>query len=350
MSKIRKSVLAMQGYVPGRQPKGSFVKLNANENPYPPSPKALEALGQMTGDKVRLYPSSSAEELRKAAAEVFGVPFDCIVAGNGSDDIFTMIIRSILDEGDTLAVVDPTYTLYETLAEIQGAKTERHPLAEDYALPESFFESGAKLKILPNPNAQTGTLFPEADIIRLCESAQGIVVIDEAYALFAGTSSVPLLKRFKNLVVTRTMSKSHSLAGMRVGFGMSSPEIIEAFMKVKDSYNLNAASQLMAAAAIKDTEYTAGVVAKLNETRNFFAKELVSLGWQVAPSHGNFLLAKPEKGSAAEIVDYLEKEGYLVRHFETPRLKDKIRFSIGTKEQMERLIELLKKYHSEVRA
>lgn len=342
MSKIRKTVEAMQGYVPGRQPEGSFVKLNANENPYPPSPKALEALGNVGANSFRLYPSSTAVELRKTAAEIFGVPFDCIVAGNGSDDIFTMIIRSILDEGDTLAVVDPTYTLYETLAEIQGARTERHPLKEDYALPESFFESDAKLKILPNPNAQTGTLFPEADIIRLCESAQGVVVIDEAYALFAGTSSLPLLKRFKNLVVTRTMSKSHSLAGMRVGFGMSSPDIIDAFMKVKDSYNLNAASQLIAAAALKDEEYTAGIVKALNETRDFFARELASLGWQVAPSAGNFLLARPEKGNAAEIVARLEKAGYLVRHFDTPRLKDKIRFSIGTPEQMERLIELLK--------
>lgn len=332
----------MQGYVPGRQPEGSFVKLNANENPYPPSPKALEALGNVGANSFRLYPSSTAVNLRKTAAEIFGVPFDCIVAGNGSDDIFTMIIRSILDEGDTLAVVDPTYTLYETLAEIQGARTERHPLKEDYALPESFFESDAKLKILPNPNAQTGTLFPEADIIRLCESAQGVVVIDEAYALFAGTSSLPLLKRFKNLVVTRTMSKSHSLAGMRVGFGMSSPDIIDAFMKVKDSYNLNAASQLIAAAALKDEEYTAGIVKALNETRDFFARELASLGWQVAPSAGNFLLARPEKGNAAEIVARLEKAGYLVRHFDTPRLKDKIRFSIGTPEQMERLIELLK--------
>ncbi|MBR5624189.1 histidinol-phosphate transaminase [bacterium] len=342
MSRIRKTVEAMQGYVPGRQPEGSFVKLNANENPYPPSPKALEALGNVGANSFRLYPSSTAVNLRKTAAEIFGVPFDCIVAGNGSDDIFTMIIRSILDEGDTLAVVDPTYTLYETLAEIQGARTERHPLKEDYALPESFFESDAKLKILPNPNAQTGTLFPEADIIRLCESAQGVVVIDEAYALFAGTSSLPLLKRFKNLVVTRTMSKSHSLAGMRVGFGMSSPDIIDAFMKVKDSYNLNAASQLIAAAALKDEEYTAGIVKALNETRDFFARELASLGWQVAPSAGNFLLARPEKGNAAEIVARLEKAGYLVRHFDTPRLKDKIRFSIGTPEQMERLIELLK--------
>ena len=342
MSRIRKTVEAMQGYVPGRQPEGSFVKLNANENPYPPSMKALEALGNVGANSFRLYPSSTAVNLRKTAAEIFGVPFDCIVAGNGSDDIFTMIIRSILDEGDTLAVVDPTYTLYETLAEIQGARTERHPLKEDYALPESFFSSDAKLKILPNPNAQTGTLFPEADIIRLCESAQGVVVIDEAYALFAGTSSLPLLKRFKNLVVTRTMSKSHSLAGMRVGFGMSSPDIIDAFMKVKDSYNLNAASQLIAAAALKDEEYTAGIVKALNETRDFFARELASLGWQVAPSAGNFLLARPEKGNAAEIVARLEKAGYLVRHFDTPRLKDKIRFSIGTPEQMEKLIELLK--------
>ena len=344
MSKIRRTVEAMQGYIPGRQPEGSFVKLNANENPYPPSPKALEAMSSVGANSFRLYPSSTAVELRKTAALVFGVPFDCTVAGNGSDDIFTMIIRSILDEGDTLAVVDPTYTLYETLAEIQGAKTEKHSLKEDYSLPESFFASDAKLKILPNPNAQTGTLFPREDIVRLVESAKGIVVIDEAYALFAGSSSVELLSRFPNLVVTRTMSKSHSRAGLRVGFGLAAPEIIEAFMKVKDSYNLNAASQAAAREALLDGEYTSEVVKKIVAARDDFAKGLAALGWDVTPSYGNFLLAKPNFGEATEITAYLEKNGYLVRHFDTPRLKDKIRFSIGTKEQMDKLLELLQKY------
>ena len=344
MSKIRKTVMAMEGYIPGRQPVGSFVKLNANENPYPPSPKALEAMGAVGADSFRLYPSSTAVELRKTAALVFGVPFDCTVAGNGSDDIFTMIIRSILDEGDTLAVVDPTYTLYETLAEIQGAKTEKHPLKEDYSLPESYFESEAKLKILPNPNAQTGTLFPKEDIVRLVESAKGIVVIDEAYALFSGSNAIELLSRFPNLVVTRTMSKSHSLAGLRVGFGLAAPEIIEAFMKVKDSYNLNAASQAAAREALLDGEYTSEVIKKIVSERDAFAKGLAELGWDVTPSSGNFLLAKPGLGDAAEITAYLENNGYLVRHFDTPRLKDKIRFSIGKKEQMDELLELLKKY------
>ena len=344
MSKIRKTVMAMEGYIPGRQPKGSFVKLNANENPYPPSPKALEAMGAVGADSFRLYPSSTAVELRKTAALVFGVPFDCIVAGNGSDDIFTMIIRSILDEGDMLAVVDPTYTLYETLAEIQGAKTEKHPLKENYSLPESFFESEAKLKILPNPNAQTGTLFPKEDIIRLVESAKGIVVIDEAYARFAGSNAIELLSRFPNLVVTRTMSKSHSLAGLRVGFGLAAPEIIEAFMKVKDSYNLNAASQAAAREALLDGKYTSEVIKKIVSERDAFARGLAELGWDVTPSSGNFLLAKPGLGDALEITAYLENNGYLVRHFDTPRLKDKIRFSIGKKEQMDELLELLKKY------
>jgi len=344
MSKIRRTIEAMQGYVPGRQPSGAFVKLNANENPYPPSPKALEALGAIGPDGFRLYPSSTADELRRTAAEVFGVPFGCIVAGNGSDDIFTMIIRSILDEGDTLAVVDPTYTLYETLAEIQGAKTEKHPLKGDYSLPESFFESEAKLKILPNPNAQTGTLFPKEDIARLVESAKGIVVIDEAYALFAGSNAIELLPRCPNLIVTRTMSKSHSLAGLRVGFGLASEEIISALMKVKDSYNLNGASQKAAREALLDREYTSGVIKKIVETRDDFGKGLAALGWVVTPSSGNFLLATPPSGDACEITDYLEKNGYLVRHFDTPRLKDKIRFSIGKKEQMDDLLELLKKH------
>lgn len=341
MDTVRKTIREMEGYVPGRQPGGSFSKLNANENPYPPSPRALAVLGGVAGDALRLYPSASAERLRETAARVFGVASDMVVVGNGSDDIFTMVIRTFLDAGDVLAVVDPTYTLYETLAEIQDARTERHSLKEDFSLPESFFESAAKLKILPNPNAQTGNLFPESDLRRLCATAKGAVVIDEAYALFAGYSALGLLKEFPNLVVTRTMSKSHSLAGLRVGFGMAAPEIIGAMLKVKDSYNVNAVSQLAAAAALEDGEYTAGVVRRIMATQADFAKGLAGLGWTVYPSRSNFVLARPACGTADEIMAYMEENGFLVRHFTTERLFDKIRFSIGTEEQMRRILELL---------
>ena len=341
MKAIRESIAKMQGYIPGRQPSGVYVKLNANENPYPPSPKVAEALASLACDNLRLYPSSSSAPLRKIASETFGIKPESIVCGNGSDDVFTMIIRTFLNAGDTLAVVDPTYTLYETLAQIQDAKTERHPLKEDYSLPESFFESKAKLKILPNPNAQTGTLFPEKDLRRLCETAQGAVVLDEAYALFSGKTSLGLLSEFPNLVVTRTLSKSHSLAGMRIGFGFASEEIIEAFHKVRDSYNVNTVSQAVGAAALLDGTYTEKVVGKILKTKKTFAAGLVALGWEVIPSEGNFLLVKPPSGEAKEIVKRLEKEGFLVRHFETLRLQDKIRISIGTDEQMEQLLALI---------
>jgi histidinol-phosphate aminotransferase len=341
MMLFRHAVLELAAYVPGAQPEGACVKLNANENPYPPSPAVMRAVARASADAVRLYPDATARPVREAAALAYQVQADEIVVGNGSDDVLTMICRTFLDPGDRIAVVDPTYTLYETLAAIQDARTDVYPLAEDYQLPEALFTTRAKVTFLPNPNAQTGTLFPEQALRRLCEQQRGIVVIDEAYAPFAGVTMLPQIRNYGNLIVLRTLSKSHSLAGLRVGFGIARAEIIAALMKVKDSYNVNAVSQAAAIAALQDEDYVAQTTAAIRATREWFAAQLSARGWTVYPSAANFVLTVPPQGRAAEIMRAARAGGYLLRRFDTPLLDDKLRISIGTDDQMRGLLACL---------
>ena len=274
MKWVRQQIEKLQPYVPGKQTAGITVKLNANENPYPPSKHVTDALKDIHPDSFRLYPDAVASKLRQTISEVFHVNRDNVVVGNGSDDVLTMIIRTFLNEGDTIAVVDPTYTLYETLAGIQGAAMEVHCLNSDYSLPDSFFHTECKVVFLPNPNAQTGTLFEQKRIEVLCERGENIIVIDEAYVDFAGVSVIPLIKKYENLIVLRTLSKSYSLAGLRVGFGISAPDNINSLIKVKDSYNVNALSQIAAVQALLDQEHLKLNVAKIINTRKWFSEEL----------------------------------------------------------------------------
>jgi len=346
MTRFREQIVRLKAYEPGRQPPGRLVKLNANENPYPPAPGVLEALAALGPDDVRLYPDAAARLLRARAAKVFGVTPAQVVAGNGSDDILTMIVRSFLDPGDRIAVVDPTYTLYETLAAIQGATTTVHPLGPAWSLPASFFGAAVKVTFLPNPNAQTGTLFSRRELDRLCASARGMVVIDEAYAPFAGVTAVPLLREHGNLIVMRTLSKSHSLAGLRVGFGIGRAEIIAGMTKVKDSYNVSVAGQAAARAALDAAAYTSKTVAALVKTRTWFCRELDARGWCVVPSSANFLLAEPPAPGAAALMVLLERDGYLVRYFTTPRLHSMLRISMGTDAQMRGLLACIDRWCS----
>lgn len=338
---LRAEIAALSPYVPGRQPTERIVKLNANENPYPPAPGVMVALQALDTEGLRLYPDATAQRVRETAAEVYGVAPDEVIVGNGSDEILTMIVRVFLAAGDRISVVDPTYTLYEILAAMQGARTDRYPLDDEYRLTSAFMTAHARVTFLPNPNAQTGTLFTADALNALCAQRDGVVVIDEAYGPFAGVNALPLLRRHGNLIVLRTLSKTHGLAGLRIGLGFARSDVIAALMKVKDSYNLNAASQAAAIAALRDGTYTEAVIAKLVQTRERFAAALVDRGWRVVPSAANFVLATPPQGSAEELLKRLECEGYLVRRFDTPRLRDKLRFSMGTMEQMDALLAVL---------
>src|SRR5947208_3511937 len=246
---LRPNIRAMAGYAPGEQPRdGTFIKLNTNENPYPPSPRVFEAIrAALTGDRLRKYPDPTGTAFRQAAGRVLGVDPDAILVGNGSDDILTILTRAFVPEGGLVVSPTPSYLLYKTLAEIQGARYEAVPYAADWTLPRPWPKIKANLTLAPNPNSPSGTLVPLKALEHLAGEVQGPLVIDEAYADFAPWNALALAK-LANVIVTRSFSKSYSLAGLRFGFAVAAPELLREFVKVKDSYNCDALSLAGAAA------------------------------------------------------------------------------------------------------
>ena len=340
----------MEGYVPGEQPQDRrYIKLNTNENPYPPSPRVLEALRNAVTDDLRLYPDPTANELRTKAAEVYGVPPDQIVAGNGSDDLLSMLFRACVEAGAPadVAYPVPTYSLYDTLAQIQGAEPKTVPFGPDFALPtEALLVFGARLNLICSPNSPSGTLTPLATLADFAQRAKGVVVIDEAYADFARESALPLLASCPNVVVLRTFSKSFSLAGMRIGLAFGSRELIAELNKVKDSYNLDRLSLVAARAALEDLPWMRANIGKIKETRETLVRELLELGFRVAPSEANFVFAVHPKLNAADLYRALRERGILVRHFATPALRDGLRITVGTNEQNGALLSTLRSLSS----
>jgi len=295
MSKyFRANIDAMVGYTPGEQPgDGGVIKLNTNENPYPPSPKVFAALRKAINPSLRLYPEPLSDGLRALAAGVYGVKPNNIIAGNGSDEILSMLLRCFVGQRDRVAFPAPTYSLYDTLVEIQDGVAARVDFPEDFSLPQTLAEQNAALTFLCNPNAPSGTLVTLAEIAELAEAVSGILVVDEAYVDFAtseGASSIPLIRRFPNLVVMRTFSKSFSLAGMRIGLAFASKEIIAGMMKVKDSYNLNRLSMVAAMAALQDLPWMKRNAARIQRSRTRLSRGLKRLGYEVYPSHANFVI------------------------------------------------------------
>ena len=286
----------MTGYVPGEQPRDEgFIKLNTNENPYPPSPKVFAALRKVIDPSLRLYPEPLSDSLRSAAAAVYGVKPENIIAGNGSDEILSILLRCFVGPGSRVAFPVPTYSLYDTLVEIQDGVPVRVDFPADFSLPEALAGQDAALTFLCNPNAPSGTLVSLAEIAELAGAVAGILVVDEAYVDFAaseGASSVPLIRQFPNLVVMRTFSKSFALAGMRVGLAFASEEIIAGMMKVKDSYNLNRLSLVAATAALSDMAWMRRNAERIQRSRKRLSGALKRLGYQVYPSHANFVLAR----------------------------------------------------------
>lgn len=328
MELVRRKIRAMEGYVPGWQPPGpGWVKLNTNENPYPPSPRVLEVLRAQLGDSLRLYPDPLATELRRAVSEVYGVEVDWVIAGNGSDELLALIMRTFVEPGDQILIPYPTYSLYETLADIQDARLKKVPFPDDYSLPD--LTGPAKLVFICNPNSPSGTFVAPEVIERLASRTRALVVVDEAYVLFAEANCLPLLGRCPNVVILRTLSKSHSLAGMRIGFAVARPEIVRELNKVKDSYNLDRLAIAAGAAAIRDVEYTRTVVEKVKSERGRLAEELRSLGFFVYPSQSNFLLVRALEPPARHVFEELSKRKILVRYFDRPRTDDCLRVTVG---------------------
>lgn len=342
----RPSIHAIGGYTPGEQPRGrKLIKLNTNENPYPPSPKVQAALAAFDVTSLRLYPDPTGIGVRQAAAEIFNLPVESVICGNGSDDLLTIALRTFVDAGDAFAYPDPSYSLYPVLADLQGARKVEIPLTDDFGLPENAAQlaAGARLFILARPNAPTGNAFPKEQIRQLCADFAGVVWIDEAYADFAQDSCIDLVQEFPNVVVSRTFSKSYALAGLRLGLAFAQPELIAEMMKVKDSYNIDRLTQEIGEAALRDQEYLHAITAKVVTTRQRSIQRLCAMGCRVLPSEANFIFVQPAHTPAAELFARLRDEGFLVRYFPLPRISQFLRISIGTDEEMEALLQIFEK-------
>ena len=339
---FRHNIEAMTGYVPGEQPRDdAFIKLNTNENPYPPSPKVYAALRKAIGASLRLYPEPLSDSLRAAAAGVYGIKPENIIAGNGSDELLSMLLRCFVGPKDRVAFPEPTYSLYDTLVEIQDGVSVHIPYPADFSLPESLGRQNAALTFLCNPNAPSGTLVSLAEIAKLAVMVTGILVVDEAYIDFAtteGASSIPLIRQIPNLVVLRSFSKSFSLAGMRIGLGFAAEEIITGMMKVKDSYNLNRLSMIAATAALEDMAWMKRNAERIQRSRKKISAALTRLGYQVHPSHANFILARKPEKNLKPVYEELKRRKILVRYFNTSGLQDCLRITVGTPREVKALV------------
>ena len=347
---FRPNIEAMTGYVPGEQPPAGarLIKLNTNENPYPPSPAVVAAIhaeldGASAGERLRLYSDPHAEALRDAAAEVTGFPRDGILTGNGSDELLAVLARAFIDPGDVVAYPYPTYVLYETMARIQGARIESVDFAAEFSLPAALFGSHARLVFVANPNSPSGTSCSTQELARLADSLpRGVVVVDEAYGAFAGDSALELARTRPNVVVLRTLSKSHSLAGMRVGLLFGSAEMAHGLRKVRDSYSLDRLAIVAGAAALRDTAWLAEITARITSTRERLLAALTALGMQPLPSRANFVFVRmgsPARAQAAQ--RFLRQRGILVRYFAMRLLDDGLRITVGTDGEIDALLEAL---------
>ncbi|MDT8441209.1 MAG: histidinol-phosphate transaminase [Desulfuromonadales bacterium] len=340
MTLLRPDIAAMTGYVPGFQPPDTeaWIKLNTNENPYPPSPKVREAiLGELGADagSLRKYPDPASRAMRQTAAELYGFPFDWLITANGSDELLNNLIRACAGEGDEIGYVHPSYSYYATLAAIQGAKVQTFGLDDNFRLRDFPARYTGKLFFLTTPNAPLGFAFPLSYIDELAQRCAGLLVVDEAYVDFAEFSALELVRRHANVVVTRTFSKSYSLAGMRLGLAVARPEIIAALDKIRDHYHLDRLALAAGTAALADQEHLAKTVARIRETREAFVAGLERLGYSVIPSRANFVFASPPDRNGKRVYDALFARKILVRYFSDPLLAHGLRITIGTDAEME---------------
>ncbi|OPY07416.1 MAG: Histidinol-phosphate aminotransferase [Syntrophaceae bacterium PtaB.Bin038] len=304
----------------------------------------MKVLHGFEGEWLRRYPDPTALMAREAAAEVYGVPADWVMAANGSDEMLALLARAFLERGRRIAYPMPTYSLYVTLAEMQDAEAVEVPYDEEYTLPvEGLIAARAHLTFVCTPNNPSATVAPARDLERLAAGLEGVLVIDEAYTDFADENAIGLVSRHPNVIVLRTLSKGYSLAGLRVGFGVARPELLEGLVKIKDSYNVDAVALRLAAAALKDQAWMKANAETIKASRAKLAAELRKMGFALWPSQANFILARPPKGDARYLYLELRDRGILVRYWDRPRLEDKIRISVGTEEENRALIDALKK-------
>ncbi|MEE2651886.1 MAG: histidinol-phosphate transaminase [Pseudomonadota bacterium] len=336
-------VKELEPYVPGEQPKLSkLTKLNTNENPFPPSPKAIEAMQAALGDDLRLYPDPNADSLRAAIANYYGVEANQVFVGNGSDEVLAHIFNGLFQHGRPLLFPDISYSFYPVYCQLYNIPFERIPLTDDFAIDVSDYTGINGGIIFPNPNAPTGRLLPLDEIRRLLAvNNETVVVVDEAYIDFGGESAVGLVNEYPNLLVTQTFSKSRSLAGLRVGLAIGSAELIDALDRIKNSFNSYPLDRLALAgaeAAINDREYFAQCCDAVIAERERLRAELSQRGFESLPSAANFLFTRHRALAAADIAAALREDGVIVRHFKQPRIDNYLRITVGTAEQHAQLL------------
>ena len=345
MSYARKNIEQMTGYVPGEQPQvPGLIKLNTNENPYPPAPEVNTALRAALDDRLRLYPDPTAKTLRQKLGAQFGFDAGQIIAGNGCDDILNLCVRAFCGEGEKLAYFWPSYSLYPVLANIQGAQKVELSLDDNFQIPTHSTGlaqlAGVKLLLITQPNAPSGVWLPKVELQRIIEAMDGVVVIDEAYVDFADDNCLDFVRKYANVLVARTFSKSYSLAGMRIGWAVGAPALIAALDKVKDSYNVNRLSQIAAEAALDDRQYFEETTRKVKATRQRVIGRLAEWKFRAYPSQTNFIFAQPPAPlTARQWFEQLREKKILVRWWDVDRIRDGVRVTIGTDAEMDRFLE-----------
>jgi histidinol-phosphate aminotransferase len=340
---LRPNIRQMAGYTPGEQPRdGVYLKLNTNENPYPPTPRVFEAIrATLTSERLRKYPDPLGTHFRQTAGRVLGVDPEAILIGNGSDDVLTMVTRAFVPEGGLVVSPTPSYVLYKTLAELQGARFQAIPFTAAWQLPEPWPAPEANLTFVANPNSPSGTSVGLSELERLAESLSGPLLLDEAYVAFAERDGLALLARYPNVILSRSFSKSHSLAGIRFGYAVADPAVVRELVKVKDSYNCDVLSLAAAAAAIEDQEYLRQTRAKILATRQRLTEAVRRLGFMVSPSQANFVWCRRSDRPVKPLYEELKRRLILVRYMNYGEHGDGLRITVGTDEEIDRLLEEL---------
>jgi histidinol-phosphate aminotransferase len=359
----RARIAAMLGYVPGKQPTSpDVIKLNTNENPYPPSPAVMHAIHAVLPEALRKYPSPAADGFRAVAATVHGLGLDNIVAVNGGDELLRMAIATFVEPGEPVGTVEPSYSLYPVLAEAHGSPVFSVDSGADFSLPDDVAErmnaAGVKLLFIVCPHAPSGQLTTVAELSRVASAFRGVVLVDEAYIDFVdpelGHDATELVKKHDNVLLLRTLSKGYSLAGLRFGYGLGAESLIAPMLwKTRDSYNVDALAQAAATAALEHRDYARATWERVRSERARLRDALVALGFRVHPSQSNFLLAHLPAGygrdaagggekPARALRDQLEHRGLLVRYFDAPRIDDALRITVGTDAQNDRLLAALR--------
>lgn len=344
-----KNLRNIEPYVPGEQSKDKdIVKINANENPYPPSPKAIEALKSFDTNKLRFYPSANSTKLKEAIAKYYKVDVSNVFVGNGSDDVLAVAFQSFFNSEKPIVYPDLTYSFYPVWCSLFGIEYINYPVGDDFRInPEDYKEKNGGV-VIPNPNAPT-SLGEGLDFVEkiLNYNQDSVVIIDEAYVDFGGTSSIPLIDKYENLLVTGTFSKSRSLAGLRIGFAIGSKALIDVMEAVKNSYNSYTVDSLsieMGAASIEDDEYFKSTCKKVIKTRERVTLELEKLGFDVLDSQTNFIFVTHNKHNMKSLFEYLKTQKVFIRYFSLPRIENYVRITIGTNEEMDIFLEKTKEF------